>query len=139
MMDGTLDYAEYAPKANGMDIVFENVSFSYPKKTENVIRDVTFTIKQGQIVVLVGLNGSGKSTLFKLINRLYDIRSGTVFIDGHPIASYIAKTLQKATAMHYQTYTHYPLSIYEKVPRVCRLGMAALTLTPWSRQPLLNV
>ncbi|KIJ53230.1 hypothetical protein M422DRAFT_222622 [Sphaerobolus stellatus SS14] len=115
MTDGTLDHAECAPKANGMDIIFKHVYFSYPKETENVIRDVSFTIKQGQIVVIVGLNGSGKSTLFKLINRLYDVKSGTVFVDGHSISSYMTKSLRNAMAMHYQTYTHYPLSIYENI------------------------
>ncbi|KIJ41369.1 hypothetical protein M422DRAFT_255561 [Sphaerobolus stellatus SS14] len=115
MTDGTLDYAECAPNANGMNITFENVTFSYPKKTENVIRDVSFTIKQGQIVVIVGLNGSGKSTLFKLINRLYDVKSGTIFVNRHPITSYTTKSLRKVMAMHYQTYTHYPLSIYENI------------------------
>ncbi|KIJ54447.1 hypothetical protein M422DRAFT_240517 [Sphaerobolus stellatus SS14] len=84
-------------------------------KMENIIRDVSFTIKQGQIVVIVGLNGSGKSTLSKLINRLYDVKSGTVFAEGHPISSYMTKSLRNAMAMHYQTYTHYPLSIYENI------------------------
>ncbi|KIJ46682.1 hypothetical protein M422DRAFT_249843 [Sphaerobolus stellatus SS14] len=98
-----------------MNITFENVTFSYPKKTENVIRDVSFTIKQGQIVVIVGLTGSGKSTLFKLINRLYDVNSGTIFVNRHPITSYMTKSLRKVMAMHYQTYTHYPLSIYENI------------------------
>jgi ABC-type multidrug transport system fused ATPase/permease subunit len=92
-----------------------NVSFAYPKGTVDVIKDVSFTLKRGQTIVVVGVNGSGKSTLLKLFNRLYDVKSGTISIDGKPIDSYVAADVRRSMAMLYQTYSHYPLSICENI------------------------
>ncbi|HEX5167362.1 MAG TPA: ABC transporter ATP-binding protein [Thermomicrobiales bacterium] len=62
------------------EIVFENVSFSYGDAP--VLRDVSFRVEPGQTVAIVGQTGSGKSTLTKLVNRIYDIDSGRITIDG---------------------------------------------------------
>jgi ABC-type multidrug transport system fused ATPase/permease subunit len=66
------------------DIVFENVAFSYDSDTP-VLRDVSFTIKPGQLVGIVGGTGSGKSTVVSLIPRFYDTNSGNVKIDSADI------------------------------------------------------
>ncbi|MBI5945010.1 MAG: ABC transporter ATP-binding protein [Chloroflexi bacterium] len=63
------------------EVEFRGVSFSYPAG-EPVIQDVSFKIKQGQTVAIVGQTGAGKTSLAKLINRTYDITSGQVLIDG---------------------------------------------------------
>tara|TARA_B100000925_G_C22006676_1_gene474026 strand:- start:1284 stop:3101 length:1818 start_codon:yes stop_codon:yes gene_type:complete len=61
------------------DIAFENVSFSYEKN--NVLSNITFKIKKGEMVALVGQSGSGKSTISDLLNRFYDIEKGRILID----------------------------------------------------------
>ncbi|GJJ10010.1 hypothetical protein Clacol_004236 [Clathrus columnatus] len=101
--------------SDGMEVKFENVSFSYPKAKEAVLNDISFTIKKGQTVVIVGMNGSGKSTLLKLINRIYDVSSGTVYIDSHPFKSYISATVQRAMAILFQEFNHFPVSIAENI------------------------
>lgn len=69
------------PKVNG-DIKFDNVSFKYNISTPNVLEDFSLDIKAGTKVGLIGRSGSGKSTITKLIQRLYLINEGAVYIDG---------------------------------------------------------
>lgn len=80
-----------------------------------MLKDISFTIKKGQTVVIVGVNGSGKSTLLKLINRIYDVSSGTVYVDGNPLKSYISSTVQRAMAILFQHFSHFPLSFAENI------------------------
>lgn len=61
-------------------ITFENVTFAYDE--QNVLEDISFSIRPGQTVAIVGQTGSGKSTLTQLINRTYDVKSGRILIDG---------------------------------------------------------
>ena len=65
---------------------FKNVSFSYGSK--EVLKDISFFIKQKSFSVLLGLNGAGKSTMFCLSNRLLNLQSGEIFIDGYSIKDY---------------------------------------------------
>ena len=58
--------------AENGEIIFKNVSFRYEGSTEDVLKNVSFSIKRGQKVAIVGLNGAGKTTLIKLLLRLYD-------------------------------------------------------------------
>lgn len=62
-------------------IIFKNVTFGYTDGNP-VIHDVSFTVKPGQTVAIVGQTGSGKTTLTKLVNRIYDVDSGEVLVDG---------------------------------------------------------
>jgi len=73
------------PKEDFMDkIVLKNVVFGY-KADKHVINDVSFEIKKGETIGIVGSSGSGKSTIINLINRLYDYQSGSITIDGVPL------------------------------------------------------
>ncbi len=63
-------------------IEFRNVFFSYDNSKENVLKDISFTIKKGQTVALVGESGAGKSTLIDLISRFADVTSGEILFDG---------------------------------------------------------
>lgn len=69
------------------DISFENVSFSYPDSSAEVLRNVSFSINHGTSLAIVGRTGSGKSTIAALLARLYDCSSGDIKIDGKTIKS----------------------------------------------------
>lgn len=87
LIDGTvegidLDAVSTSVKSKG-EIVFKNVSFNYPSRPDfAVLRDVSFNIKPGETVALVGSSGSGKSTIASLILRFYDPIGGHIIIDG---------------------------------------------------------
>jgi len=67
------------------DIEFRNLSFQYPDGEYEALEDISFTIKAGENVGLVGKTGSGKTTLVDLILRTYNVSDGTLFIDGHDV------------------------------------------------------
>ncbi|KAH8116737.1 P-loop containing nucleoside triphosphate hydrolase protein [Phellopilus nigrolimitatus] len=101
--------------AHGAQIEFCNVSFAYPGTCKDALTDVSFTIKPGQLAVIVGTNGSGKSSLVKLFNRLYDPSAGRVLLDGRPLTEYRLADVRAATAMLRQDHAVYPLSLHENV------------------------
>jgi ATP-binding cassette subfamily B multidrug efflux pump len=67
-------------------IEFKNLSFTYPDTNITALNNVSFSVKSGETLAIVGNTGSGKSTILELIGRLYDVQSGTLKIDGIPIA-----------------------------------------------------
>ncbi len=75
-------------------ISFKNVSFSYPGAEEAVLEGLTFDVKKGETVAIIGSTGSGKSTLINLIPRFYDATSGDIVIDGVNIRDYKQSTLR---------------------------------------------
>lgn len=99
------------------DIEFKNVSFSYNKDTE-LLRDVSFIAKQGEVTALVGGSGSGKTTILKLISRLYDYSDGTISIDGKNIKNISTETLFKNISIVFQDVTLFNTSVLENI----RLG-----------------
>jgi ATP-binding cassette subfamily B protein len=79
--------------ANGLNgkagtIEFRNVSFRYPGVAENALTDISFTVKKGQTLAIIGSTGSGKTTLLNLIPRFYDATEGAVFVDGRNVIDY---------------------------------------------------
>ncbi|XP_075037121.1 ATP-binding cassette sub-family B member 6 [Mixophyes fleayi] len=74
-------------------IEFENVHFSYTDGRE-ILRDVSFTVMPGQTVALVGPSGSGKSTIIRLLFRFYDVRGGSIRIDGQDISTVLQASLR---------------------------------------------
>jgi ATP-binding cassette, subfamily B, multidrug efflux pump len=90
-----MDQKEFAPGKEGDSspeikkghIRFDHVSFSYDGKTD-VLKNITFEVKPGQTVALVGHTGSGKSSIIHLLMRFYRVKSGEIFIDGVPLRFY---------------------------------------------------
>ena len=78
------------------DIVFENVNFTYEDTNIDALKEVNFSVKNGQTLAILGKTGSGKSTILSLISRMYDTSSGTVKIDGTPITEVNLYDLRKS-------------------------------------------
>ena len=78
------------------EIIFDHVTFNYGSgENDAVLRDVSFAIRPGQKVAIIGATGSGKSTLVGLIPRLYDTTSGKVLIDGVDVRDYDLESLRE--------------------------------------------
>ena len=75
-------------------IKFENVTFTYPGYKKPVLKNISFEVKKGQTIAIVGTTGSGKTTLTKLISRLYDINEGKIFVDGVDVRDYALMSLR---------------------------------------------
>ncbi len=96
-------------------IIFENVSFRYPKNEKLVLDNISFSINKSEKISIVGLNGAGKTTLIKLICRLYHPASGKIYINGHNIFDYDYDSYMKAIATVFQDYKLFAFSIDENV------------------------
>lgn len=70
----------------GGEIIFNNVDFTYDDTNIVALQDVSFSVKKGETLAILGKTGSGKSTILSLISRLYDVQNGVILIDGKPIA-----------------------------------------------------
>lgn len=80
-------------------IVFDHVSFSYNNSGSPVLNDISFTIRKGQKVGIIGGTGSGKTTLINLIPRFYDTTKGEVLINGRNVTAYSKENLVKAVTV----------------------------------------
>src|SRR6185369_4732999 len=80
------------------ELRFEDVGFSYPDGTE-VLHDISFEAKPGQMIALVGLTGAGKTTLVSLIPRFYDASAGRVLVDGVDVRKYRIRSLREKIAI----------------------------------------
>ncbi|NJE41583.1 ABC transporter ATP-binding protein [Faecalicoccus pleomorphus] len=103
-------------KPQGHDIVFNHVSFSYDHK--EVLHDVSFTAKEGQVTALVGPSGSGKSTCAKLAARLWDIDSGHICVGGVDISTVDPEALLTDYSMVFQDVVLFDDTVMENI----RLG-----------------
>jgi ATP-binding cassette, subfamily B, bacterial IrtB/YbtQ len=106
---------DFQPK--GFDIEFEDVSFSY-ESGKQVIKNLSFAARQGEITALVGSSGSGKSTAAKLAARFWDIQSGKILLGGKDISQIDPETLLKHFSVVFQDVVLFNASIMENV----RLG-----------------
>ena len=109
----------FAPK--GHDIVFEHVGFAYDQK--EVLRDVSFTAKEGEITALVGPSGSGKSTCARLAARLWDVTRGAVKVGGVDISTVDPEVLLTDYSMVFQDVVLFDDTVMENI----RLGTHGAT------------
>ncbi len=94
-------------------IEFRNIEFTY--KEIGIIRDVTITVKPGEVVALVGHSGAGKSTITALINRFYDLKGGEILIDGQNIADVKQKSLRSQIGLVMQDNSMFNDTIYNNI------------------------
>jgi ATP-binding cassette subfamily B protein len=80
------------------DVEFRNLSFTYPDGNEEVLSDISFAIKAGENVGIIGRTGSGKTTVVDLILRTYNVPDGTLFIDGKDVNTLRIKDVRAAAA-----------------------------------------
>lgn len=98
-------------------IVFDHVTFSYDKVEPN-LSDISFTLKKGETLGIIGATGAGKSTLVHLLMRLYDTDQGNIYIDGENIKSMSAQKLREKFGVVFQNDIIFEDTIYENI----RLG-----------------
>lgn len=110
----------FEPK--GYDIVFENVGFSY-NRGEQVLKDVSFTAKQGEVTALVGPSGEGKSTVARLCTRFWDIDTGRITVGGVDISTVEPETLMSAFSVVFQDVVLFNTTVMENI----RLGRKGAT------------
>lgn len=97
-------------------IRFENVSFKYKETAkEYVLSDISFQIQPGQTIGIIGQTGAAKSTLVQLIPRLYDVTSGCIYIDDHPIYEYSQAHLRDSIGMVLQKNTLFSGTVLENL------------------------
>ena len=97
------------------EIVFDNVSFKYPRAEEYVLKNVNIKIKSGEHLSIVGLNGAGKTTFIKLLCRLYDVSEGRILIDGVDIKDYSMEEYRKLFAVVFQDFQLFAFSLKDNV------------------------
>ena len=99
---------------NGYDITFDHVRFSY-EKDKPVLRDVSFTAKQGQVTALVGPSGGGKSTVAKLAAKFYPLDDGRILLGGTDIAPLNSTALMKNFSIVFQDVVLFNNTIMENI------------------------
>ena len=97
-----------------LHVSFENVSFSYLGKRDNV-KNVSFALKKGQTLGIIGATGSGKSTLLRLLMRFYDVDSGVVRINGRDVRSYTPSELSAMFGVVFQNDFLYADTVEENI------------------------
>ena len=115
-IENILEYDDfiYGDKTSfDVGIEFKNVSFSYDE--ENVLDNISFKVKRGEQVALVGMSGSGKTTIARLAARFYDIKSGEILIGGINIKDFEKEALMKKIAFVFQNSKLFKMSLRENL------------------------
>lgn len=94
---------------------FENVGFQYPGSEVWAVRNVSFVLRPGERIALVGENGAGKTTLTKLLARLYDPTEGRILLDGRDLREYDLSSLRRAVSVIFQDFVRYELRFDENI------------------------
>ncbi|MDR1629547.1 MAG: ABC transporter ATP-binding protein/permease [Oscillospiraceae bacterium] len=97
------------------EVVFHNVSFCYPNADSYAIKDLSFTLKAGERIAIVGMNGSGKTTMIKLLCRLYDPTEGHITLDGTDIRELDYEEYLALFSVVFQDFKLFSFSVAENV------------------------
>ncbi len=99
---------------NGYDIVFDHVGFKYADDTD-VLKDVSFTARQGEVTALIGPSGGGKTTISRLAARFWDVNEGSITLGGEDISKIDPETLLKNYSIVFQDVTLFNNSVMENI------------------------
>ena len=102
------------PEVTGL-IEFENVSFRFPDSEVNLLEDVSFQIKPGETVAIIGKTGSGKSTIANLLVRLLDYQSGSIRIDGVELKKISKRWIRSKIGIILQDPFLYATTVYDNI------------------------
>jgi len=116
--------AKPVPNPIHTGFVFEDVGFRYPGSERWAVRHVSFAIRPGERIALVGENGAGKTTITKLIARLYDASEGRILLDGVDLREYDLASLRQAIGVIFQDFVRYDMRFDENVGVGEILGVA---------------
>lgn len=105
--------AKVLPQIDGQ-VEFKNVSFAYAKE-EQVIKNVSFAVKPGEVIGIVGPSGAGKSTIANLLPRFYDVTSGSILIDGYNIAEVTLASLREQVGIVPQETVLFNGTLYDNI------------------------
>ena len=122
MMNSKIQTGSEEMKNNGYDIVFDHVGFRYSDDTE-VLKDVSFCAKQGQVTALIGPSGGGKTTISRLAARFWDAGEGKITLGGEDISGIDPETLLRNYSIVFQDVTLFNNSIMENI----RIGKEGAT------------
>jgi ATP-binding cassette, subfamily B, multidrug efflux pump len=96
-------------------VEFKNVSFKYPESDAFVLQNLSFSVKAGETLAILGSTGSGKTSLFQLVPRLYDVTDGEVLVDGKNVKAYPIDTLRKGIGVVPQEAVLFTGSVLENI------------------------
>ncbi len=104
-----------APRPILRGLEFRHVSFRYPGAERDALHDVSFLLRPGQRIAVIGENGAGKTTLTKLIARLYDPTEGQVLLDGVDLRAYDLEDWRREIGVIFQDYMRYNMLLWENI------------------------
>ncbi|SFE99414.1 ABC transporter ATP-binding protein [Thermoflexibacter ruber] len=103
------------PRPIQKGFTFEHVSFQYPDKDNYSLKNISFHLKIGEKIALVGENGAGKTTLVKLLARLYEPTEGRILLDGVDLREYDIEDLRSQIGIIFQDYVKFALKVSENI------------------------
>ncbi|MDO5604447.1 MAG: ABC transporter ATP-binding protein [Paracoccus sp. (in: a-proteobacteria)] len=134
------------PQPVRQGFVFQNVGFRYPGADSWAVRNLSFHLRAGETLALVGENGAGKTTLVKLLARLYDPDEGRILLDGRDLRDYDLDSLRAAVGVIFQDFVRYNMTAADNIavgriearedrPRITRAAERALADRVIARLP----
>jgi ATP-binding cassette subfamily B protein len=103
------------PGSEAVDLVVDNMSFTYPHAKEPALRNVSLRVPPGKIIAIVGLNGAGKTTLIKLLCRLYDPTEGCIRMGGTDIRCFRSAEYRKHISAVFQDFGRFNVTVSENI------------------------
>lgn len=111
----SLIVGSFPKRERNSGLVFRNVSFKYPGTNQYVLKNVSFHLKPGETLAIVGENGSGKTTIVKLLVRLYELEEGDITYNGRSIKSYSIREWREIIGAVFQDFIRYELTAKENI------------------------